>query len=104
MVDPFVGQDGGAGSGMLQPATWTICYPPTLWTQGGRYGENQEKRRKRAAKDSPTPGAYAEASGEERMLGERRGEASSVEPPKAEKKQVLKKQVEKKKDAEEDKE
>lgn len=110
MVDPFVGQDGGAGSGMLQPATWTICYPPTLWTQGGRHGENQEKRRKRAAKDSPTPGAYAEASGEERMLGERRGEASSVEPesvsdtPKAEKKQVLKKQVKKKKDAEEDKE
>lgn len=108
MVDPFVGQEGGAGSGVLQPATWTICYPPSLWTQGGRHGENQEKRRKRAAKDSPTPGAYDEASGEERMLGERReASASSVEPeslsdtPKAGK---GKGKADGKKDAEEEKE
>lgn len=104
MVDPFVGQEGGAGSGVVQPATWTICYPPSLWTQGGRHGENQEKRRKRAAKESPTPGAYDEGSGEERMLGER-GEASSVEPesvsdtPKAEKGKA-----DEKKEAEEEKE
>ncbi|KAK0738709.1 hypothetical protein B0T18DRAFT_433471 [Schizothecium vesticola] len=79
MSDPFTGEDGGAGSGWIQTSTWRVCYPPPLWNQGGRHGRQQEKRRKKRDKTSPTPGAYDEASGEEKMLG-KGGEASSAEP------------------------